>query len=209
MGITERKHQGKRNSRQAIIKAARKVFSQKGFNRATVEEITSQAKLSPGTLYLHFKNKEELYTFLSIAVLKRFSSKIKDIVGCAIPVEEKTERYFDLFMDVYDHDPNILINLFHLQSGEALHHLSDEVMQQLKKYSALAYGSVVSTIKEGIEAGVYINECPMALADIVWGSYAGVVLWVNSKHLLNDQKDFVKSTLKIAFRIILQGMKRK
>lgn len=209
MNFSERKHKEKRNSREEIIKAAQKVFSEKGFNNATVAEITSRAELSPGTLYLYFKNKEELHTFLSITVLKRFSAKIKKIVDCAIPVEEKIERYCDVFMDVYDHDPTILINLFHLQSGEALHHLSDEVMQQLKKYSALAYGSIVTTINEGIEAGVYINEYPTALADILWGSYAGVVLWVNSKRLLNNQKDFVKSTLKIAFKIILQGMKKK
>ena len=209
MNINECKYHEKRNSREAIIKAARKVFSEKGFNRTTVEEITSKAELSPGTLYLYFKNKEELYTFLSIAVLKRFSVENQKIVDCAIPVEKKIERYCDIFMDVYDHDPTILINLFHLQSGEALHHLSDEVMQPLKKYSALAYGSMVATIKEGIEAEVYINESPMALADILWGAYAGVVLWVNSKRLLNDQKDFVKSTLKIAFEIILQGMKTK
>ncbi len=207
MNLNERKHQAKRNSKEAILKAARKVFSEKGFNRATVEEITSKAELSPGTLYLYFKSKEELYTFLSIAVLKRFSVENQKIADCAIPVEEKMERYCDIFMDVYDHDPTILINLFHLQSGEALHYLSDEATQQLKKYSALAYGSMVATIKEGIESGVYINEYPMALADILWGAYAGVVLWVNSKRLLNDQKNFVKSTLEIAFKIILQGMK--
>ncbi len=209
MGICEREHRQKRNSREAIIIAAQNVFSKKGFHGATVEEITSGAKLSPGSLYRHFKNKEDLYTCLSINILKLFSTEFQKIVNAALPVEEKMERYCDIFMKVYERNPIILINLFHLQSGDILHHLSDETMQQLKKYSALAYGSMVATIKEGIDTGVFIDEYPVALADILWGSYSGVVLWVNSKRLLNNQKNFVKSTLKIAFRIVLQGMKIK
>lgn len=206
MGIYERKQREKERRKEEIITAAKKVFSAKGFQRATVEEITSEAELSSGTMYLYFKNKEELHTCLSINMLKQLASEIKKIAGYDISVKEKIERYCDIFMDMYDYDADVLINLFHLQSGETLNHLSDEVMQQLKKYSVMAHGAIVTTIKEGIETGVYINHSPEALADILWGAYAGVILWVNSKRLLNEQKDFVKPTLRLAFQTILQGM---
>jgi AcrR family transcriptional regulator len=62
MGIYERKQREKEQRKTEIINAARKVFSNKGFNTATMEEIASEAELSPGTLYLYFKNKEELHT---------------------------------------------------------------------------------------------------------------------------------------------------
>ena len=207
MVTCEREHRQRRNSREAIIAAARNVFSAKGFNGATVEEITSRAKLSPGSLYRYFKNKEELYTCLSINILKQFATENQKIMKSKLSVEEKMERYCDVFIKAYEHDPMILINLFHLQSGDILQYLSDETMQELKKYSALAYGSIVTTIKEGIDAGVFTREYPVALVDILWGVYNGVVLWVNSKWLLDDQKDFVKSTLETAFEIILKGMK--
>ncbi|WP_459916097.1 TetR/AcrR family transcriptional regulator [Desulfocicer niacini] len=203
-------YEPKENKRKKeIIAAARKVFSAKGFKGATVAEITWEANLSPGSLYRYFKNKEELRTSLSINILEHFEIEIKKIRGYDLSVEEKMNRYCSLFIDVYVSDPNLLIDLFHLQSGETLHYLSDKLLQQLKEKSALAYGAVVKTIKEGIDADVFINEYPVALADIFWGSYAGVVLWVNSKHLFDEQKDFVKSTLTIAFEIILHGMKLK
>ena len=169
----------------------------------------SAAELSPGTLYLYFKNKEELHTSLSINILKHLGVEIKQVVDQDISVEEKIEKFRDVFIDVYDYDPNILINLFHLQSGETLQNLSDEVMQQLKKYSSQAHGAIIDVVKEGIDTGVFIDEHPVAMADVIWGSYAGVVLWVDSKRLLNDQKDFVRSTLRTTFKIILQGMKVK
>ena len=209
MGIYERKQREKEQRRQEILTAARRVFSSKGFNATTMEEIASRAELSPGTLYLYFKNKEELHTSLSINILAFISSQLNQVVNEKISVDEKIERFRDIFINIYEQDPQILINLFHLQSGETLHNLSDEVMQQLKKNSTEAHGAIIAVVKEGIESGLFIEEHPVALADVIWATYSGVVLWVDSKRLLNDQKDFVKSTLTTAFRIMLQGFKAK
>ena len=207
MGIYERKQREKERRRQEIISAAREIFSAKGFNSATMEEIASKAELSPGTLYLYFKNKEELHTSLSIDILAYLGGELEKVVDQNISVEEKIERFRDVFIDVYDYDSSILINLFHLQSGETLHNLSDEVMQELKKYSSRAHRAIIAVVKEGIEKGLFINEHPVALADVLWATYSGVVLWVDSKRLLNDEKDFVKPTLKIAFDLISNGLK--
>lgn len=208
MGIYERKQREKEQRRQEIIAAARKVFSSKGFNTATMEEIASEAELSPGTLYLYFKNKEELHTSLSIEILKHLADQIRKVVKEDVSVEKKIERFRDVFIDVYDYDSNILINLFHLQSGETLHNLSDEVLHQIKEHSAFAHGAIIKVVKQGIQEGIFIDEHPVALADVLWASYAGIVLWVDSKRLLNDQKDFVKPTLTTAFKIISKGLKK-
>lgn len=208
MGIHERKQREKQRRRKDIINAARKIFSVKGFNSATMEEIATEAELSPGTLYLYFKNKEELHTSLSIDILKYLSTQIHKVVGLDIDVEKKLERFRDVFIDVYDYDASILINLFHLQSGETLHNLSEEMMQQLMETSAHAHGAIIQVIREGIEKGIFIDEHPVAMADVLWGAYAGVVLWVDSKKKLDDQKDFVKPTLVTTFKIIIQGLKK-
>ncbi len=207
MGIQERKQREKEKRREEIIHAAGKVFSTKGFNTATMEEIASMAELSPGTLYLYFKSKEELHTSLSIDLLKYLGVEIQKVVDQELSVEAKIQKFFDVFISLYEYNPSILINLFHLQSGETLNNLSDEVMEQLKKYSTLAHGAISAVVKEGIEAGIFIDEHPVALADILWASYAGIVLWVDSKRLLNEQKDFVRPTLKTAFKIMIKGLK--
>ncbi|MCK5163271.1 MAG: TetR/AcrR family transcriptional regulator [Desulfobacula sp.] len=208
MGIYERKQREKEYRKKEIISAARKVFSNKGYNAATMEEIASEAELSPGTLYLYFKNKEELHTFLSIEILKYLAGEIQKVVARDISVLEKIERFRDVFIDVYEYDSSILINLFHLQSGETLQNLSDEVLKQVTTFSGMAHGAIVDVVRQGIEQEIFIDEHPAALADVLWASYAGVVLWVDSKRLLNDQKDFVRPTLKTAFKIISKGLKR-
>lgn len=209
MGIHERKQREKEQRRKQIMEAARKVFSAKGFNRATMEEIAGEAELSPGTLYLYFKNKEELHTSLSIDILSYITVQMKKFINRQdINAEEKMNILKDTFIDVYEYDPMVLINLFHLQSGETLKNLSSEVLDELKETSAEALYAITSIANEGIEQGIFVEKLPVALADIIWATYSGVVLWVDSKRLLNNQKDFVKQTLEIAFEIMLNGFKK-
>jgi hypothetical protein len=60
--------------------------------------------------------------------------------------------------------------------------------------------------EEGIEKGEFIDRHPVALADIVWALFSGVVLWEESKRLIDSKKDFLKPTLEIAFEIFNRGI---
>jgi AcrR family transcriptional regulator len=60
MGISERKEREKLQRRNDIIDAAEKVFFSKGIELATMDDIAHAAEYSKGTLYLYFRNKEEL-----------------------------------------------------------------------------------------------------------------------------------------------------
>ena len=48
-------------TRQRIIDAARTVFLARGVSRSTLEHIASQAEVTRGAVYWHFKNKTELF----------------------------------------------------------------------------------------------------------------------------------------------------
>lgn len=77
MGILDRKEREKEIRRQQIIVAARRVFSGKGFSKSTMENIAVAAELSTGTIYLYFRNKEELYaSILSGVGLSEIGKKV-------------------------------------------------------------------------------------------------------------------------------------
>lgn len=58
--------------RTEILGAAMDVFSEKGFSRATLEEIAERAEFGKGTLYNYFANKEELFEAVIADVFDRF-----------------------------------------------------------------------------------------------------------------------------------------
>ena len=158
MGIQERKQRERERRRQQIIIAAKRVFSEKGFNKATIEDIAKEAELSPGTLYLYFKNKEELYASLSIRILQYLNIRVdhvnkeKDLT----PSEKLTALMKSMF-DVYDFDPMTIINMFHLQSSETLKNLSTELMSDIKELSRKSLAGIAAIFREGIEQGDFID----------------------------------------------------
>jgi AcrR family transcriptional regulator len=73
MGIHERKEREKERRRQQIMVAAKRVFSVNGFSKSTMEDIAREAELSPGTIYLYFKNKDE---YIMNKALKHVKARI-------------------------------------------------------------------------------------------------------------------------------------
>jgi len=208
MGIKERKEREKERRRQQIMVAAKRVFSNKSFNKATMEDIAREAELSPGTIYLYFKNKEELFASLSLRILHYMNIRLEQVNTEKFQEpEQKIKALKEALYEVYEFDPVVLINMFHLQSSETLKNLSPHLLSDIKELARSSFGSMSKIFEEGIKKGDFIDRHPVALADIVWALFSGVVLWEESKRLIDSQKDFLKSTLDIAFDIFSQGIK--
>lgn len=207
MGIQERKEREKERRRQQIIVAAKRVFSEKGFNKATMEDIAKEAELSPGTLYLYFKNKEELYASLSLRILQYLHIRVSHVnKEPGLDPVQKLDALIAAMYDVYDFDPMIIINMFHLQSSETLKNLSDELLLEIKDLSRKSIGAIARIFQEGIDSGMFIDRHPTALADIFWSLFSGVVLWEASKKIIDENKDYLKETLRSAFEIFKRGV---
>lgn len=209
MGIQERKEREKERRRQQIIVAAKRVFTEKGFNKATMEDIANEAELSPGTLYLYFKNKEELYASLSLRILQYLHIRVEHVNREAdLDPEQKLRKLMEGMHDVYDFDPLTIINMFHLQSSETLKNLSPEMMAQIESLSRRSINAISRVFEEGIQKGVFIEMHPVALSDIFWSLFSGIVLWESSKKILDRKKDYLRETLQIAFDVFARGIKR-
>ena len=61
----------KRDTREKILESARRLFNRKGYSGASIEEIMSDAGLTPGGFYRHFTAKDELYA----AAVRQFLCK--------------------------------------------------------------------------------------------------------------------------------------
>ena len=60
------------DKRQEILDAAIKLFSERGFEKTTVDEIAARANVGKGTIYLYFENKEQIF----FAVIKEGMTEI-------------------------------------------------------------------------------------------------------------------------------------
>ena len=207
MGIQERKQRERERRRQQIIVAAKRVFSEKGFSKSTMEDIAREAELSPGTLYLYFKNKDELYASLSLRILQYLNIRLEDVKKEKdIDSAQKIGAIKEALYDVYQFDPMILINMFHLQSSETLKNLSSPLLENIASLSRNSLNLLKEIFEDGTSRKAFINSNPAAVADIVWSLFTGVVLWEESKRMIDGDKNYLKQTLDVAFEIFARGV---
>ena len=208
MGIQERKERERERRRQQIMVAAKRVFSVKGFSKATMEDIAKEAELSPGTLYLYFKNKDELYASLSLRILQYLLIRLEHVnAEPDLTPDQMIESLKETMYDVYEFDPLILVNMFHLQSSEALKNLTPELLSEIKDLSQNSLNTMAKIFEKGINKGAFVEKNPLVFSDIVWALFSGIVLWEESKRIFNQKSNSLKETLGTAFEIFGQGIK--
>ena len=77
---------------------------------------------------------------------------------------------------------------------------------EIKSLSKKSIKTIAGIIEDGIQQGVIIDRHPVALADIFWSFFSGVVLWEASKKIIDGNKDYLKETLSVAFQIFRNGI---
>ena len=89
MGIKERRDREKQVRRWEILDKAKSLFFEQGFPATSMNQIANALELSKGTLYLYFKNKEELYISLLVEGLTLMNQAFKSSVSGMECWEEK------------------------------------------------------------------------------------------------------------------------
>jgi AcrR family transcriptional regulator len=113
LGITERKVRAKEELRQTIIDAAMAIFVKEGYEKTSIRNIADSIEYSPGTIYLHFKDKDELLFAVHEVAFTRFFQEMAPLLLVPNPRErllqmgeiyirfayENPELYGLMFMD--------------------------------------------------------------------------------------------------------------
>lgn len=88
-------------TKRAIYNASIEVFSRLGYNKATMELIAEAANVSKGTLYYHFKNKEEIFNFIIYNGMKSIVDRVKELA-------EKEDNIYIQVRDILKHQIKIM-----------------------------------------------------------------------------------------------------
>ncbi|MBA3439854.1 MAG: TetR/AcrR family transcriptional regulator [Pyrinomonadaceae bacterium] len=76
MGIQERRTRQKENLRQEILDAAREMFVEEGYDSVSMRKIAERIEYSPTTIYLHFKDKADLFNQLCEETFAKLAERL-------------------------------------------------------------------------------------------------------------------------------------
>ena len=102
MIVLTRKERDKQLRRSDILTAAERIFAQKGFHEATIQDIAREAQYATGTVYLYFKDKDSLYFSLVEEKMKNLLSIIEEQSGKASDAEDKIRIMLNEELDFFE-----------------------------------------------------------------------------------------------------------
>lgn len=170
MGIAERKEKQKNEIRKLILDASMKLFVEEGFGSVTIRRIAELIEYSPTTVYLYFKDKDEIFYALHDVGFERmaaFNKNLDTIQNPLVRMHKMGENYLRFGMD-YPEFYNLMFIL-----GEPMKKIS-ELGCDWKPGDA-ALGRLKETVTECMEKGYLAKGDPYQVSLAVWSFVHGLV----------------------------------
>ncbi len=182
-----------------IVDAAVIVIAENGYHQAQVSKIAKEAGVADGTIYLYFKNKEDILISVFREKMAIFVNNVEVILKQDIDTSEKLFKMIDNHFRVLHEDRHLAI-VTQLELRQSNKELRLRINEVLKEYLML----LDAILKEGIENGALDEGLDIRLArQMVFGTIDETITsWV-----MNDQKyDLMKLSPEV-HRLIMNGMK--
>ena len=143
-------------TKRKIFEASLKLFSEKGYDATSIEEITATVGVAKGTLYYHFRSKEEIFEFLVDEGIKLLINSIEiKIAKCDTYVEKLNAVSLIQLKAIVKYEELITLVLSHTWGNETKNVFCK---QEVNKYIEV----IENIVKEGIEKGE-LKECDSSL----------------------------------------------
>jgi len=182
-----------------IIDAAIIVIAENGYHQSQVSKIAKEAGVADGTIYLYFKNKEDILISVFEEKMEMFANNLQEIIKEDVSASEKLYKMIENHFKVLasNHHLATVTQLELRQSNLALRLRINAI---LKNYLVF----LETILKEGIEKGEFENNLDIRLArQMVFGTIdETTTTWV-----MNEYKYSLVDLTEKVHRLLLKGIK--
>lgn len=159
-----------------ILEAAIKVFAEQGFFHSTISQIAKEAGVAGGTIYLYFKNKDDIllqfFDYKTKQVFAGFREEV-DKAGNAI---DKLKNLIRRHLTEFQRDKNMAV-VFQAEARQTRH-----IEKQIKEITKMYLEMVGELIEQGQEEGSIRKDLYVSLVKrYILGAVDEVInTWVNA-----------------------------
>ena len=176
MGIAERKEREKEQRRKDIVDAAERVFFKKGHENATMDDVAEEAELSKGTLYLYFKNKEDLYLAIHLRGNKILHSLFEEAYDKNKSGLEKTRAIGKAYVNFFKNYTDYFNALLYYETREIDYNDQNSVAFECLMEGKATLELLVKALEVGMKDGSIRPDIdPVKTAITLWGQSTGIV----------------------------------
>jgi AcrR family transcriptional regulator len=213
----ERKQHRIEENKKFILKAAERIFTQKGYSLATMDQIAGEAQFSKVTLYRYFKNKSELFFEIINKSFDEVYQKINKIQLEKKSAEEKLRELIHCISSFYQKKKN-LARMLVLERSLMKKILNLDLKEQLfpsshhprsppnfKAKMEDIYNIMCNVINEGVESGEFRKVDVKDACSVLGAMLRGF----HFKGPLQDRDYNINESTDLLYSFFLNGIKKE
>ncbi len=189
---------GQKERREAILAAALEEFSARGFAATRLEDVAHSAGVAKGTIYLYFRDKENLFQELIRSQLSPVVGTLQAAFGTERPLREVAEHAADLFLrEIYGTRRKDVIRLI-ISEGPRFPQLAEF-------YHREVIGRVVTAVRpllqQAVERGELRAQAALRFPQLLGSAGIIVIVWNALFEKIDplDARAFVEAHLDLVF----------
>ncbi len=196
----ERREQKKLKLREEILSAATELFLEHGYEKFSLRQVAEEIGYSPTSIYLHFKNKEELLFMTTLEGFRNFGQMLQTAY-------EATNEPFERIISIgrayvkFALEYPVHYRLMFMQD-------SDFIYKQLPDCDGSiidSFAILQKAISEALEAKVIHGQDELLLPTLIWAYVHGIASLAIS--LPEISKEHAYDMLELNKVILISGLK--
>ena len=208
MVFEEKRKKEKENRKNTILRAARRLFFDRGFKSVTVDNIAAKSEVSKGSIYLCFESKEEIYAQILISDNIALYERIKNFSAAEASASQLLMEFARIYVDYFLNDNELfrILMTFMLQTGQM--NLTEKQNTELIRSTNENIKIISEIIQKGIDSGEFspIGNIRQ-MQNAIWGMLNGVIsLYVFTGNPAK-RTERIHSTIRDSLNVFIEGLK--
>lgn len=166
-----------------IVRAAAKLFSEKGYHDATLEEIARELKYTKGSIYYYINSKQDLLFQCHDLAMNLLLENIKKIMDSGLPPEPMLKEVIKGHIETLMSEFN-LITVTLSSDYELEEKYSEIIISKRDQYE----NSIAEIIREGIKRGIFREVPVKVVINLIMGAANWIGRWFSEEGPMTMQE---------------------
>ena len=178
VGVGEAGIELRQSRERELVAATRKLFDERGFRDAPVEEIARTVGIARGLIYRQFSSKEELFVLTVTDYLAELAELLETAIASSEGPTAQLERVAEAYAGFCERYPAFLdssLALMHRPARDLQATVSESVWLRLGRGMADCIGALADVLRAGVDAGEFEIADPDYTANLLWTQTLGAM----------------------------------
>ncbi len=193
-------------ARRRILEAARKLFLERGFEAANLDEVAQRAGVAKGTIYRYFESKAELYVEVLVWNADAFVERMRHTLDPSLSPQEQVLQTGRFYVRHYAEHPEYFRIFWAVENQRMIGELPEPLLEIVWDLWKRGLAIAVEIIENGVKAGAFRPCDPWQTASLLWVLANGLIQSESDPHRRELRHSTLEQLIDDAFSLVVRGM---